>query len=217
MSGYHKLQGNRGSIQRRGRQAAPETENYQQNIFWGLEVGIFAKREGNVESLIRELQRSRCNVHQAWPMPPQIPVQYDLVVCALTEDLPQRIPWLPGEPESAIVILDSGVGEINLKLIHNCGAHGVLQYPATSRSMLASLAIALDHYHYEKRLRGRINKLDENLRSIRVVERAKSILMRTKSVTEDEAYSYLRHQSMERRVAIGQVAQAVVDTYELIN
>lgn len=217
MTGQHSRQGKRRTAQRGGGPSSPQVKHSQLEVFWGLEVGVFAELNDNVGNLLRELQRLRFAVHHIWPIPPQIPVQYDLVICSQVADLPQRIPWLPGEPESAFVIIDSGTGEVDLKLIQNCGAHGVLQYPVASRSMQMGLAVALDHFHYEKRLRGRISKLDESLRSMRVVERAKAILIRTRNVTEDEAYGYLRHQSMERRVAIGLVAQAIIDMYELIN
>ncbi|MBO6902787.1 MAG: ANTAR domain-containing protein [Rhizobiaceae bacterium] len=146
-----------------------------------------------------------------------MPTQHDLIFCMLTEDLPQRIPWIPGEPKAGLVVIDPGEGELDLKLIHNCAAHGVLHYPVTARSAQACLALAHDHYLYEKRLRGRIDKLDENLRSMRAVERAKALLIRMKDVTEEEAYNYLRRQAMERRVTIGAVANAIIDSHELLS
>ncbi|MDP0983944.1 ANTAR domain-containing response regulator, partial [Klebsiella variicola] len=79
-------------------------------------------------------------------------------------------------------------------LLHNCAAHGVLHYPVTSRSVQSTLALARGHFLYERRLRGRIEKLDESLRTMRSVERAKSLLMRLKNVSEEEAYNYLRRQ-----------------------
>ena len=80
----------------------------------------------------------------------------------------------------------------------------------------STLALARGHFLYERRLRGRIEKLDESLRTMRSVERAKSLLMRLKNVSEEEAYNYLRRQAMERRVTIGAVASAIIDSYELL-
>lgn len=77
--------------------------------------------------------------------------------------------------------------------------------------------MAREHFLYEQRLRGRIEKLDENLRTMRVVEKAKSIVMRTKSLGEDDAYNFLRSQAMERRVTIGVIAKAVVESFDLLN
>lgn len=185
--------------------------------FWDLKVAVIVDRDDDGGRLVRELQRLRCNVQHEWPMPPQIPAQFDVVFCALSSDLPQRLPWIPGEPAAALVVVDRGEEALDLGLLHNCAAHGVLHYPATARAVMASLALARSHFLYEKRLRGRIEKLDESLRTMRSVERAKSLLMRVKHVSEEEAYNYLRRQAMERRVTIGAVANAIIDSYELLS
>ncbi len=217
MARYDHAAGKRGPSHKTAASAGQSNVQAQQKAFWNLDVAIIAKRDEEGERLMRELQRLRCNVRHIWPMPPQIPVQFDLVFCTLTEDLPQRIPWIPGEPEAALVVIDCGTGELDLQLIHNCAAHGVLHYPATPRATQTCVALARGHFLYEKRLRGRIDKLDENLRTMRSVERAKSLLIRMKDVTEEEAYNYLRRQAMERRVTIGAVANAIIDSHELLS
>jgi AmiR/NasT family two-component response regulator len=63
---------------------------------------------------------------------------------------------------------------------------------------------------------GRIDKLDENLRNMRSVERAKSIIMLRNNVNEEEAYQFLRRQAMTKRVSIGAIANAIVDSQELL-
>lgn len=196
--------------------ASPQGALSKQKLFWDLQVGVFVEPDNAFDDLLRDLQRMRCRVRHGWPIPDQIPGHFDLVMCSLVADLPSRIPWLPGESSSALIVLDSGVGELNLKLIQNCGAHGILQHPSSSRSLQTSVALALDQFRYETRLRERIGKLEENLRSIRTVEKAKSILIRKRNVSEDEAYAYLRHQSMERRLPIGQIAQSIVDACEFL-
>lgn len=184
---------------------------------WDLKIAVIVARDDDGERLIRELQRLRCSIKHIWPMPIQIPAQFDVVFCALSNDLPQRLPWIPGEPAAALVVVDCGEGALDLGLLHNCAAHSILHYPTTPRSVEAALSLARGHFLYEKRLRGRIEKLDESLRTMRSVERAKSLLIRIRNMTEEEAYNYLRKQAMERRVTIGAVARAVVDSFELLD
>lgn len=217
MARHDQAQGKRGASQASVGRPSQQNIQVQKKAFWDMKVAVIAERDDDGERLMRELQRLRCNVRHIWPMPPQVPVQFDLVFCVLSEDLPQRIPWIPGEPEAALVVIDRGEGELDLQSIHNCAAHGVLHYPATARSTHACAALAREHFLYEKRLRGRIDKLDENLRTMRSVERAKSLLIRMKDVTEEEAYNYLRRQAMERRVTIGAVANAIIDSHELLS
>ncbi len=182
-----------------------------------LNVAVMVERDDHGEFLIRELQRQRIGVRHIWPLPAQIPLQYDVLFCALSDDLPQRIPWVPGEPSAALILVDDGKAPLNLKLIHNCAAHGLLHYPATSRMIQGILMLAREHFQYERRLRGRIEKLDENLRTMRLVERAKTLLIRLKNLSEEEAYNFLRKQAMEKRVTIGAVAAAVIDSHELLS
>ncbi|MDQ6437526.1 ANTAR domain-containing protein [Mesorhizobium sp. LHD-90] len=181
-----------------------------------MKVAVIVERDDDGERLIRELQRMRCGVHHEWPMPQQVPAQFDAIFCALTDDLPQRLPWLPGEPAAALIVVDHGKGALDLTLLHNCAPHAVLTYPSTGRAAQASLAVARSHFLYERRLRSRIDKLDDSLRTTRSVERAKSLLIRVKKVSEEEAYNYLRRQAMERRVTIGAVANAIIDSYDLL-
>lgn len=182
-----------------------------------IAIAVMVERDDHGDHLIRELQRLRANVRHVWPLPSQIPLQFDAVFCTLTRDLPQRIPWVPGEPSSALILVDDGKSALDLELARNCAAHGMLHYPATARMIQSVLMMARDHFQYERRLRGRIDKLDENVRAMRVVERAKALLIRLKNISEDEAYQFLRKQAMEKRVTIAAVATAVIDSHELLN
>lgn len=217
MARHEVVQERRAGASRGENRAAAASSPPTSKTFCELTVGVIVEPDSDGERLIRELQRLRCTVRHIWPVPPQIPENFDAVYCTFTDDLPRRIPWLPGEPASALIIVDRGSDALNLKVIHNCAAHGLIHFPVTARSTLGSLAMAREHFLYEKRLRGRIEKLDENLRTMRLVERAKSILIRMKNVTEEEAYNYLRNQAMERRVTIGAVANAIIDSHELLS
>jgi len=206
----------KGPAGERQEKTFPSSSQTSARAFWDMKVAVFVERDDDGARLIRELQRLRCNVHHEWPMPPQIPAQFDAIFCALSPDLPQRLPWLPGEPAAALIVVDRGEDALDLTLLHNCAPHAVLSYPATGRAAQAALAVARSHFLYERRLRGRIDKLDDSLRTTRSVERAKALLIRLKNLSEEEAYNYLRRQAMERRVTIGAVASAIIDSYDLL-
>jgi len=192
-------------------QEAPSAYN-----FANVSIAVVTERNNDGERLIRELQRLRARVQHIWPLPAQLPAEYDVVFCDLTEDLPSRLPWLPGEPDSALVLIVSEQTPFNLKLLHRCAAQAVLHYPVSPLAVQTSLALGREHHLYERRLRGRIDKLDDNLRTMRSVERAKSIVMRSKNLDEEAAYHFLRRQAMARRVSIGTIANAVIDSQELL-
>jgi len=184
--------------------------------FADLDIAVITQRDGGGELLVRELQLTRARVRHVWPAPEMIPTTFDVVYCDLLDDLPQRLPWLPGEPEAALIVVLAAGQPLDLGLLRNCAAHAVIQQPATDQAVIASLLVGHSHFLYERRLRGRIDKLDENLRTMRSVERAKAILMQTRKISEEEAYHYLRRQAMERRVTIGVLANVVVDSQDLL-
>jgi AmiR/NasT family two-component response regulator len=128
----------------------------------------------------------------------------------------QCLPWVPGQPSAALVVVTHAVQMPHLKLLHNCAPHAVLHRPFTSGTVLTSLAIARAQFLYEQRLRTRIDKLDETLRSFRSVERAKNILMEKRHLDEEEAYHFMRRQAMSQRVSSGTVAVAIIDSHDIL-
>ena len=100
--------------------------------------------------------------------------------------------------------------------MRNCAPDAVLQRPFATHAVLTSLVLARTHFTYQQRLRGRIDKLDETLRAIRSVERAKAILMAKENMREDQAYHFMRRQAMARRVSLSAVAATIVNSHEVL-
>lgn len=57
--------------------------------------------------------------------------------------------------------------------------------------------------------------IQEELESRKKIEKAKGVLMKEQSLSEDEAYSLLRKSSMDRRIPMKEVAEAIILSYEL--
>lgn len=220
MSGMiHRQEGQarpRGGAAGRSQGAQQGKETASSFRFANMSVAVIVDRGDDGERLIRELQRARVRVQHIWPVPPQLPVDFDVIFCELTDDLPSRLPWVPGEPEAALVLVSTGKSPLDFALVRNCAAQSILHYPLQPAGVQSSLFLAREHFLYERRLRGRIDRLDENLRTMRSVERAKAIVMRMKNLNEEDAYHFLRRQAMERRVSIGSVANALIDSQEIL-
>jgi two-component system, response regulator / RNA-binding antiterminator len=94
-----------------------------------------------------------------------------------------------------------------------------LHRPFTAGAVLTSLAIARAQILHEHRLRARIDKLDETLRSFRSVERANNVLMEKRKLDDEEAYHFKRRQAMNPPISIGSigvVAAAVIDSHDIL-
>lgn len=184
--------------------------------FSRFELAVISQRNDHGEELIRTLQKTRARVQHIWPMPDEIPVEYDVVFCELVDDLPRRIKGQPGNSLVAIVVVIPANTEMNHKLLENCTPHSIVHLPCTPQAVLNNLSLARSNFLYERRLRQRIEKLDENLRSMKTIEQAKVIMMQRDSISEEEAYRQLRLKAMHRRVTIGKLASAIVDTQDIL-
>jgi AmiR/NasT family two-component response regulator len=151
-----------------------------------------------------------------WPIPAEIPIEYDVVFCHASSDLPNRMAWLPGEAPSALVLVSRQGQRPNGKLVEKCAPQAALQLPCGPGAAVWALMLARNQFLYERRLRSRIDKLDENLRTIRAVERAKALLMEKRKMNEEEAYHFLRRTAMKRRISVGALATAIIDSSEIL-
>jgi AmiR/NasT family two-component response regulator len=177
---------------------------------------VLAPVDDQTTLLLRELQRYRMRVQQVWPMPTTVPGEADVVFCEYCPDLARRLPWIPGDARSALVAILPATESVQAEALCNATPNAVLPRPFTPNGVLSSLVLARSQFAYERRLRSKIEKLDENLRSMRTVERAKAILMATRQMPETEAYGFIRRQAMDRRVSASAVAAAIVDSFELL-
>ncbi|WP_407147172.1 ANTAR domain-containing response regulator [Bradyrhizobium sp. ORS 86] len=181
-----------------------------------LSAVVVAPVDDQVGMLLRELQRFRMRVRQVWPMPESVPADADVVYCEYAPDLARRLPWIPGDARSALVVILPATEAIHADALCHATPNAILPRPFTPNAVLSSLVLARSQFGYERRLRSKIEKLDDNLRSMRTVERAKAILMATRQMPETEAYGFIRRQAMDRRVSASAVAAAIVDSFELL-
>ena len=167
-------------------------------------------------ALLRCLRRLDCRITHAWPAPERLGEPADLLFCALDRQILPLASSLLGEPRPAIVaVLADDSGDL-AKLIVSVSPHAILARPFEDGAVLASMVLARANSGYQQRLLARIAKLEETLRSMRKVERAKAILMEKRQLDESEAYELLRKQAMNKRMSIGLVASAIIDANEVL-
>lgn len=184
--------------------------------FTDLDIAVITERNDHGEQLLREVQKSRARVVHIWPVPDELPLEFDIVFCDVVPDLPSRVRGVPGIPESALVAIVPARGLDDMAALERSAPHAVVHLPVTPSSVLTSMVLARNNFAYERRLRQRIDKLDDTLQSMKTIERAKVLMMQAKNISEEEAYRRLRRSAMERRTSIGKLAAAIVDSDNLI-
>lgn len=81
----------------------------------------------------------------------------------------------------------------------------------------AIIRVALTRFAWQGSLRNELDSVRQKLAERKVVERAKGLLMKSRGLSEEQAYHALRRMAMDRNRRMGEVARAVIEMAELLN
>lgn len=180
-------------------------------------VAVVHPRDQDGDDLIRQLQRIGCQVQVVWPPPPQLPQPLDAVFFLLDRDTKTSMPWRMADLSLAHIAIVDYENPTVLKALLDSSAHGVLVRPIRASGVLSSLVLALSMRGYESRLLAKITKLEDTLRTRRDVEKATRLLMSLRSLTEEEAYQFIRKQATAKRVPIGTIAASIINAHAMLS
>lgn len=177
-----------------------------------LNILLVSEPDEQGQNLARELQRTRASVERRWPCPETLGVDCDIVVCDFFRGIERRFPWVPGEATAAVVLLLPVGGVADPDAVHAALPDALLTRPIVPSAVVPALSLAWDHFSYHRRQSARITQLDENIRVLREVERAKTILMEERKISEVSAFEALRKEAMEKRTKVSAIAKMIVDS-----
>jgi len=89
-------------------------------------------------------------------------------------------------------------------------AQGFLVKPLDEATVIPAVEIALANYKERMRLEAEVRLLKDSLETRKVIERAKGILMQTMGLSESEAFRRMQKQSMNKRISMRAVAEAII-------
>lgn len=128
-----------------------------------------------------------------------------------------------GEELATALCADSGLGVLLLvkeeafaAVDQRVGQHGVLTLPKpTTEVMIAqSLRLLCSTRERLRRLEARAVSMEEQMVEIRIVNRAKCLLIEQLRMTEQEAHRYIEKQAMDRCVSKRAIAENILSTYK---
>jgi len=105
-------------------------------------------------------------------------------------------------------------------LIERAKRVGVTAYlvkPVNPQMLLPSIEVAFAQSQLLRKSRAETQKAKQKLEEDRRIRKAQSILARTRSCSEDEAYQWLRRMAMDKRIPIAALADAVLAQEEREN
>ena len=93
----------------------------------------------------------------------------------------------------------------------DAGAMAYVVKPFTPADLLPAVEIAASRFVEIRALENEIADITERMETRKRVERAKGLLMETMKLNEPEAFRWIQKTSMDRRLTMREVAEAVID------
>ena len=174
-------------------------------------VMVFHPKDADGELLAQQLQRIGCQVVSMWPPLADLPDTVDAVFCAVRPDHAAfKCSWMVGELSPPVIAIVNYENPTVVDAVLQMRAQAVLASPVRSTGILSALAVA-KYVHGELReARRRVLRLEQKLLSVSQVSDAKAILVRTRNISDDEAYRIIREQAMGKRVTTDEIARAII-------
>lgn len=87
--------------------------------------------------------------------------------------------------------------------------------PYLDDQVYAAVETAAASYKRYNQLQQQLTELQETLKSRKLIERAKGVLMKQRGMTEDQAYKAIQHTAMKKRTTMKSVAESIITAYEM--
>lgn len=118
------------------------------------------------------------------------------------------------ELSCAIVMLTAFSQTELVERARDAGAMAYVVKPFSSADLIPAVEIALSRHQEIESLEEEIADLSDRFDTRKRVDRAKGLLMKNMGMTEPEAFRWIQKTSMDRRLSMREVADAVINQVE---
>lgn len=109
-----------------------------------------------------------------------------------------------------VVVIASKYTQTMLGKAKEARVASLLLKPVDETTLMSAIELTLANYQEIVKLENKIKELQETLETRKLVEKAKGILMDSMGLSEAEAFKRMQRQSMNKRISMRQVAEAVI-------
>ncbi|MDG4898651.1 ANTAR domain-containing protein [Mesorhizobium sp. WSM4976] len=160
--------------------------------------------------LVRHLKRIGCQVDTMWPVPDRWPAHADIVFCIFGDHSSLDVSALKRDRDGTLIGIIEYESPTVVRELLEAEVQAVIGKPIHPFGILSTLTVASSRCRFERRQNNKIAKLEETLRSRRVVNNAVRHLAAERSISEEQAYQCIRRWSLEGRASMTSVADQVL-------
>lgn len=129
-----------------------------------------------------------------------------------------EIARIVGEDRIAPVIITSGrYQQAFLEKAKATRAFAYLVKPLADTVLIPAVELAMANFQELVKYEKQIKDLRETIESRKIVEKAKGIIMNSLGIPEEEAFKRIQKQSMNKRLSMRAVAEAIIMAYNIHN
>ncbi|WP_447844702.1 ANTAR domain-containing response regulator [Micrococcus luteus] len=118
---------------------------------------------------------------------------------------------IAGERLAPVVMLTAFSQRELVERARTAGAMAYVVKPFTEADLVPAIELAVARFDELRSLEAEVRDLGDRLETRKIVDRAKSLLQERMRLTEAESFRWIQKTSMDRRLTMREVAQAVID------
>jgi len=111
---------------------------------------------------------------------------------------------------STVIYMTSKVDAVFLNEIEKMKLYAYIKKPIIGENLYQIIDFALINSNKINNLKRKVNDLEIEINSRKNIDKAKRMLMKKLNITEEESYSIIRRESMNRCISIEKVAQEII-------
>ena len=182
-----------------------------------LRVVVFHPDDLDGQELLAQMQRIGCQVKAFWPPLKRLPEDTELVFLAIQpEVLSMDLPWLMRDDIAPVIPVVNYENPVIIEAVLKLNAFSVIASPVRSFGLLSAMVVAVSQSEKARTREKYIARLEQRLAGMRKIAKAKSILMRTRGLSENDAYKIIRDRAMSKRVTAEEIADAVINANDIL-
>jgi AmiR/NasT family two-component response regulator len=185
----------------------------------GLSALVLHPRDGDAEELLLQLNRIGCRAQAVWP-PPRVDAESVDIAFILVQEKPSEpiVGFLERQSEAPTLIGLAGYESPSvLNHLIELKVDSVLTKPIRPSGVLTAMVTGRRIWQECRQKDRMIGKLRSKVENSQKMTDAKLILMRLHGIEEQTAYQAMRQQAMETRQSISDIAEAIIQSHELLS
>jgi len=185
----------------------------------GLSALVLHPRDGDAEELLLQLNRIGCRAQAVWP-PPRVDAESVDIAFILVQEKPSEpiVQFLERQSVAPTLIGLAGYESPSvLNHLIELKVDSVLTKPIRPSGVLTAMVTGRRIWQECRQKDRMIGKLRSKVENSQKMTDAKLILMRLHGIEEQAAYQAMRQQAMETRQSISDIAEAIIQSHELLS